>query len=325
MTWSIIPFDDSYRQLWDDWCAGAVNGTFLHTRRFLSYHGSRFADASVMVFHDGRLAGVLPAALAPGNPKKVVSHPGATYGGVVHNGRMGGEKMLAAMRAIVDHYRTLGVETLLYKVVPNAYAQVPSQDDLYALFRLRAQLVRRDLSSTIDLSNRLPLTDLRKRSLKKALKQVTLSAESRFLPDLWNVLSENLARKHEAKPVHSMGELRLLIDLFPENISIRCALQDENVVAGIVVFHSPVVWHAQYIASSEVGYDVSALDAVFAASIEEAGNTGARYFDFGISNESGGLVLNEGLYNFKSGFGGGGMVHDFYEVDIACSAQTRTA
>jgi hypothetical protein len=43
---------------------------------------------------------------------------------------------------------------------------------------------------------------------------------------------------------------------------------------------------------------------------------GARYFDFGVSNEQGGQILNEGLYRFKMSFGAGGVVHEFYEVAL---------
>ena len=103
---------------------------------------------------------------------------------------------------------------------------------------------------------------------------------------------------------------------FPEQIQVRCALMDEVVEAGIVLFNSPRVWHAQYIAASETAYKVSALDAIFDVSITEALSAGARYFDFGTSNEDSGKVLNDGLYRYKSEFGGGGVVHEFYELTL---------
>lgn len=312
----IRPFDPSQEQLWDAWCADAVNATLLHTRRFLSYHGERFRDASVLVHEGDKLVGVMSAAVAPADAALVVSHPGATYGGVVHDGRLTGERMLAAFEAISAFYRSQGFERLLYKALPHLYHTVPAQDDLYALFRLDARRVRCDLSSTIDLKNRRPLSDRRRRSLKKALKSVVMSDDMALLPQLWSVLQGNLERKHGARPVHSLEEITLLSQRFAQEIQIRCAVVDGTVVAGVLLFVSANVWHAQYIASSEAGYAVSALDAVFDAVIAEAGAQGARYFDFGISNENGGRVLNEGLYGFKSEFGGGGMVHEFYELTL---------
>ena len=43
---------------------------------------------------------------------------------------------------------------------------------------------------------------------------------------------------------------------------------------------------------------------------------GLQDFDFGISTEAEGMILNEGLYRFKSEFGGGGVVHEFYEMRL---------
>jgi hypothetical protein len=42
----------------------------------------------------------------------------------------------------------------------------------------------------------------------------------------------------------------------------------------------------------------------------------ARYFDFGVSNEKQGWMLNEGLYRFKASFGAGGVAQEFYEVTL---------
>jgi hypothetical protein len=39
-----------------------------------------------------------------------------------------------------------------------------------------------------------------------------------------------------------------------------------------------------------------------------------HYFDFGISNERGGRILNEGLADYKEGFGARAVAHDFYEL-----------
>ncbi|WP_293600279.1 GNAT family N-acetyltransferase [Polynucleobacter sp. 39-46-10] len=256
----------------------------------------------------------MPAARARHDSTLVVSHPGATYGGIVHQGWLNGERMIEALEQLKAYYRECGYTKFLYKPLPHGYASVPSQDDLYALFRLGAQRVRCDLSCAIELSARRTPSERRRRGLKKALKAVTLVNGSEQLVGLWDVLAKNLERKHDASPVHSLAELTLLLERFPENIQVRTATIDGVVEAGVVLFSSTNVWHAQYIASSEIGYGVSALDAVFESAIDAARNRGARYFDFGTSNEQGGLVLNDGLYRFKSEFGGGGMAHEYYEL-----------
>src|SRR4051794_9530246 len=97
----------------DEFVARAPMATFLHSRRFLSYHGDRFRDLSLAVLDESqRLAGLFAAAQDPGSEHRVVSHPGLTYGGLVHDGRLGGERMIEALGAICSHYRQQGFGTL---------------------------------------------------------------------------------------------------------------------------------------------------------------------------------------------------------------------
>lgn len=312
----VVPYTAAESDRWDSFCAMAVNATLLQTRRFLSYHGSRFADRSLLILDDGVLVGVLPAAESLQDASVVASHPGATFGGLVHQGRLRGTRMIEALQACAAHLRAQGCHTLLYKAVPHIYHLGPAQDDLYALFRLGARRSRCDLSSTIDLANRSPASDRRRRSLKKARKVVELTRAPELLAPLWAVLDDNLRRKHGASPVHSLAEIEDLRDRFPRQIDLRCATIAGRLEAGVVFFRSPTVWHAQYIAASEAANEACALDAVFEDAIREASEAGARFFDFGTSNEQAGTVLNEGLYRFKTEFGGGGVAYEHYELSL---------
>lgn len=312
----VEPFTEARSLDWDRFCDGALNATILHTRRFLSYHGDRFKDRSVMLFKGDSLVGVLPAAEHPHDAKLVVSHPGATYGGLVHNGHLVGERTIEALSAIADTFRAQGYTALQYKALPPTYTGVPTQDDLYALFRMGAVRTRCDLSSTICLTDRRARPERRRRALKKALNQVSVEWDALAWPDAWQLIADNLARKHGASPVHSSDELLLLHQRFPEHIRVASAKCGQTPVAAVVLFNARRVWHAQYIASSELGYDSHALDAIFEAAIAKAAEAGASYFDFGTSNEDGGMVLNTGLYQFKTEFGGGGVAHEIYQLNI---------
>jgi len=314
---NVRPCSPNDADAWDDFCQDSLQATLLHTRRFLSYHGDRFVDRSLIIEEDDKWVAVLPAAISPADNTLVVSHPGITYGGVIHQGYLRGERMIDALTAIRQHYQSLGLIRLLYKAVPTFYHQAAAQDDLYALFRLGAQRTRCDLSSTLDLQHRLPVSERRRRSLKKATKAGVGVVEGvQCLTALWEVLSENLERKHGMSPVHKLDEIMLLAERFPENIRCVCGVVNDTVVAGTLLFITPTTYHAQYIASSETGYDVSALDAIFEYCIQTAQQNGKRWFDFGISTEESGLVLNDGLYRFKSEFGAGGAVHEFFELAL---------
>ena len=176
---------------------------------------------------------------------------------------------------------------------------------------------RCDLSCTIDLSNRREPGSRRKRGLKKALKLgVEVAEGARFIDEFWTVLEYNLERKLGQKPVHSSDEIRYLSSLFPENIRFIVGLLDQKVVAGITLFCNRSVTRAQYIASDAVGHEVSALDAVLERAIVQARAEGRRYFDFGTSNSEEGQHLSTSLYQFKLEFGGGGVPHESYDLDL---------
>jgi hypothetical protein len=317
MSITIVPYNCKYEKDWNEFCKDALNATLLHTRDFLSYHNDRFRDLSVLIYESGKLSGIFPAAESLTDCKLVVSHPGATFGGVAHQGRLAGTRMIETMTNLGNYYRGMGYHRLHYKAVPFIYAKSPMQDDIYALFRLGAQRVRCDLSCAIDLSNRRPASKRRIRGLKKAKKFATLSSDPALLNKAWDVVADNLSRKHVATPVHTLTELQLLRDRFQKQIIVRSALIDGQVEASVIFFNTPNVWHAQYIAASERAYDISALDYIFEASINEATLEGVKYFDFGTSNEDDGKVLNDGLFRFKSEFGGGGVAHEFYELSLA--------
>ncbi len=313
----VLPYSDDAAE-WDNMIPRCPMATFLHTRRFLTYHQDRFKDMSLLLKDERQCTRALfPAAVDPSGEGGVVSHPGITFGGLLHDGELYGEKMIEAIEVVKDHYAKQGFHTLRYKAVPPIYHQAPAQDDLYALFRAGATRYRCDLSCAIDLDHRLPISERRKRGQKKAGKSGVLISEGyRFVSSLWRVLEDNLDRKFQLRPVHSIEEITKLHSLFPENIEFVVATIDSQVVAGIVLFVTPLVVHVQYTASSETGQKVSALDAVFEYSIEKARARGARYFDFGISTEKDGQYLNASLYQYKSEFGAGGVVHEFYELNL---------
>lgn len=304
---------------WERLIAAAPMGTLLHTRRFLSYHGPRFEDSSVVLRDQrGDLVGILPAAYQSGSHDVVVSHPGATFGGLVHDGTLRGASLVAAMVAVTEHLRSLGVARLRYAAVPWIYHQRPAADDLYALFVLGANRYRCDLSCAVALDVGARLSSRRRRALRKAHKaSVQIEAGTSLADEFWPVVEDNLAQKHGARPTHSLAEFKMLLERCADEIEIVVARIGQEIAGGVVLFLSPTVAHAQYIASTTDGNRLGALDAVFDYCIRRAADSGRRIFDFGTSNREEGRVLNTSLYEFKAQFGGGGVVHEFYELDLS--------
>jgi hypothetical protein len=311
----VVPFTPDDSERWDELVEQAPMATFLHTRRFLSYHGDRLDDMSLLLAdEDGTLRAVFPAALDPADPSSVVSHPGASYGGLVHDGRLYAEDVREALGAAFAHYTERGLRVLRYKPVPHIYHRAPSGDDVWALNALGATRVGCALSCAIDLAARRAPSSRRVRSLRKALREgVGVSEDPTLTRAFWRVLESTLERRHSTRPVHTVEEIELLRGRFPDAIGLVVGLLDGEVVAGIVLFRTPRVSHIQYMASSERGMEVGALDAVAERCLELAEGEGARYFDFGTSMEDRGDRLQSGLHRFKAEFGGGGVMHECYE------------
>jgi hypothetical protein len=317
-----IPSVRAYRHAdtgaWECLVSRSCNGTFLHTRGFVSYHGDRFCDRSLLLEdRRGSVVGVFPAAENPANHEMVVSHPGLSYGGLVHDGLVRGASMIGALEGISQYYRHLGYRKLRYKAVPLIYHSTPADDDLYALFRLGAHRYRSDLSATIDLANRGRVTQRRIRSRRRALAEGVFTEENwDAVAVFWRVLELNLARRHGVSPVHSLAEMRMLHDRFPKEILLIVAWIGEELVGGAVLFAAGHVLHMQYTATTERGRDACATDLVMEHAIELAAGRGCRFFDFGVCTVGQGRTLNQDLYRFKASFGAGGVTYDHYELDL---------
>jgi hypothetical protein len=318
MSVTVRQYREQDADAWDKLTSESWNGTFLHTRRFLAYHGDRFQDLSIVVEDVGeRLVGVFPAALHPEHADTGVSHPGLTYGGVVHRGALRGVALLEVLQDICALYRRMGLRRLRYKPVPYIYHTVPSADDLYALFRLEAVRYRCELSAAIDLDAYQKPSKLRRRDLAKARKaDLSITSGPECLDQFWPVLEANLKAKHDTRPVHTLDEITYLQNRFPEQIRCIIGTLGRRVVAGVVLFQTPRVVHVQYSASTAEGNAVGASTAVMNYAVGEGIHPRARYFDFGVSNEKQGWMLNEGLYRFKASFGAGGVAQEFYEVTL---------
>lgn len=301
------------RAEWNQFVDEAKNGVFLFDRGYMDYHADRFTDHSLMFLDDDRLVALLPASE---RDDALVSHGGLTYGGVITGRRMTTPVMLAIFDAIRAYLREQRLAGLVYKVVPHIYHDVPAEEDLYALFVHDARLVRRDLSSTILLADRVAVTKGRKSSVGAARKRGLVVGQSDDFHAFMKVEEAHLARRYGVKPVHTGEELTLLAGRFPQAIKLFAASLENELLGGIVVYESRQVAHAQYIAATEAGKQAGALDLVMDHLLTSV-YPSKRYFDFGISTERGGRELNTGLVAYKESYGARATVYDVYEIDAA--------
>lgn len=306
---------------WNSFLAQAKNATFLFHRDFMEYHQDRFEDFSLLVFENQKIKAVLPGN-KQGN--SIHSHQGLTYGGLVYEGNTKLASVIEIFKTILFFLKENEFEKLYFKTIPSIYHLKPAEEILYSLFLAEAKLVRRDSLSVIDLSQEKNISKIRKRGVQKAISNQLVLKEENDFEYFWNeILIPNLANKHDAKPVHSIAEIKHLKALFPNNIHQFNVYSDTKIVAGATIFETETVAHCQYISKNEKQGNLGSLDYLFQYLIEER-FAGKKFFDFGISNENQGKNLNEGLSYWKESFGAGTIIHDFYEVDTANYSKLET-
>lgn len=296
-------------QQWDAIVRGVRQRHFFFEHGYLSYHADRFPDASLIVLRKGHPIAALPASR---DGDEVVSHGGLTFGGLLCAPAVGAGLAVQALGAALDAWRTDGVRRVIFKPVPHIYHLAPAEEELFALQVHGATLAARHVSQAIRSGGDVPWSDERRRAVRRGRESGVQLGRSDAIEEFMELLARALWRRHGVAPVHTAAEMRLLAVRFPDAIKLFEARSDGELVAGVLIYETPAVAHAQYIAASERGHELRAQDALFAHLIEFEYAT-KPWFDFGISNERDG-TLNAGLARNKEGFGARSVVYDRYAL-----------
>ena len=308
-SYRITQYQESDYNHWNAFVGQAKNATFLFHRDFMEYHKDRFEDFSLLVFD--KLVAILPANRVG---DKVFSHQGLTYGGLVYEENIRLASVIQILKVILSYLSKNSIATIQIKMLPSIYHGKPAEELNYALFLVEAQLIRRDSLAVIDLSKPFEFSKIRKRGIQKGISKKLIIKEVNNFELFWNqVLIPNLDLKHDVKPVHTVDEIQLLKSSFENNIKQFNVYHNDKIVAGATIFETENVAHCQYISRHEEEDNLGSLDFLFNHLINHV-FIHKRFFDFGISNESQGRVLNNGLSYWKKSFGANCVVHDFYEV-----------
>ena len=299
---------------WDEFVRASKNGTFLFLRGYMDYHRHRFTDESLMIRDDdGRLLALLPASR---HGATVASHRGLTYGGFVTDATMKTPRMLELFECVLAFLKGRGVAALEYKTIPHIYHRLPAEEDRYALFLANASVTRRALLTVVRADERPVPQERRLRGARRARQHGLSVGPSSDLAAYWQVVTDRLRASHDTTPVHTLREIQALYERFPEHMKLfACRTPEGEMVAGVLVYESARVAHCQYVAASDRGLEMQALDLLFTELL--GGEYATKpYFDFGTSDEEDGRALKQGLVEQKEGFGARAVVHDHYRIDL---------
>ena len=319
---SICRYTQNKQTEWDEFVKVSKNGTFLFLRAYMDYHSDRFHDHSLMYYNEkGKLIAVLPSNTQHLSPNtQFHSHQGLTYGGFVLSPGIHISEVGELFGLTISYLKENGFSEWRYKQIPYIYHLIPSQEEDYWLWRYNAVEVTCNMMTVIDYNSTVnDISSSRKRTyFNKLMRQgytVVMDADIR---DFWPILEANLMERFGSHPVHSLSEITLLKQRFPDNI-VCCIVKDPNgtTIAGTLLFITQQVVRTQYISASHEGKRCNALDYLMLTLIRHyKDNPQYRYFEFGTSMAEDGINLNEGLILQKENFGGRAVACKIYTISI---------
>jgi len=304
---------------WDDYIAGADNGTIFHTRRFLSYHPpQRFNDHSLVFRRKNSVRAVFPAVEVQMDKDKVLySHRGSSFGGFVYRDA-GIRDAFDLAEDLKQYAKAAGFTKIIMTLPPLVYMTRYSNYVDFALLQNGFRYMKREITSVLQLPDSaediLPMFKAEARTAtRKSIKQGVEVRLSDEYEAYYEILKRNLKLRHNVTPTHTLEELQKLAALFPQQIQLWGAYLDGQMIAGVVNFIcTDKVALAFYISDDKTYQQYRAVNNLFYHIFKWAVQQGLRFFDFGI------FTVNEdpnwGLGKFKESFGARGLFRDTFEL-----------
>ena len=328
--YQIYKYKDNYQQEWDDFVMNkSINGTFLQTRRFLSYHPEdRFTDTSYIIYDEkGNIVAICPACVKYEEGKQIFfSHSGSTYGGIVFSKRiLKTNKLITLFKELEDKWKEEKYDKIILKQTPLLFSNIQDEVIEYVLYYLNYKRYT-ELNMYIDLKeysdNILSEFAQGKRTqINKCIRdgwyyeKITRKCDIERLHDLLSITLE----KYDKKPIHTVDEL---YDFQCNRLSEECecfgAFFEGKMVGASLMFYfrKANVAHTQYLCADPEYNAWSPMSYMYYAMIKEAKSKNFNKLSWGIVTEDMGKYLNEGLASSKERFGSRHSLNYTYEKEF---------
>lgn len=326
MSIHIEPYTPAHQEAWEAFVKDSRNGTLFHTRRFLAYHPEgAYKDASLLLYKDDHLVAVLPAAVVEDNGKKMlVSHPGASYGGLVLSSKYGMKETGEMVDALMAYARVEGFAGIRFlRLPPPSVRRAYSDDQEYWLYQKNWKMFRYELATSLFLQGITEETLLEtyegkcRNAVRQGMKGGATVSVSDDVDQFWPVLEETLNARHGTKPTHTLEAFKALQASCPGEARLIAAEHEGKIIAGIVfvTLHSKALY-TLYIAQNFAFQQLRPLPLLVHELAKLALIEKRDVLHFGISTEDGGKEVNEGLFFFKESFGGVSVRRESWECTL---------
>ena len=295
---------------WDTIVKDSDNGTLLHMRSFLSYHGDRFAEQieDFGVLRRGKLIGVLRLGVENRDQTRIARAPiGSSFGGPVTRHRLelhDTEMLCGALRELVERE---GWDRMHIRFAPDCYSKNSDETLEYSLIRNGFQPVDWEVSTVIKLEHD---QDAQWRRIKARYRNVISKSGKDWkvmndvsVEEFYPILLEDKERHDNAKPTHTLAELKLLKERFPEQIKMDVGVHEDGSRAGICYFElTPTIAMTFYLSQEDEAVGKNGVRVLLWDGLKRYVDGRFEYLDLGTST-IGLEIQNIGVSRFKETFG----------------------
>ena len=307
---------------WDDFVNQSNNGTIFHLRSFLSYHIQRsFLDHSLIFEKNGKIIAIFPSALVEKDGKaSLISHPGTSVGSCVVPENIAFVDTLDITKKLADYAEFHKIHRIQMTLPPIVYSRRVSQYMDFAYQQIGFTYIKREITSILFLENTIDgclnkFKSTHRTAVRKAEKSGIIIRQTEDFEEFYTILKKNLSIRHNVFPTHSLSELVILKELYPDKINLFGAYLENEMIAGVINFivNERVVL-AFYISHDKSYQELRPINLLFYKIFDWAIQNEFKVFDFGI------FTVNEkpnmGLARFKENFGASGVFRDVVELKL---------
>jgi len=304
------------------------NCTIFHRPVFLAYHDkAKFNSMKEFSFRHfvfrnekSNITAFIPGAeYLSGENKRTYKTPFySSYGGIVYDNQLKFDDFEKIIDLFLDNLRADNFNEIFFTQTADCYCGDQSEKNNYISYILKLKgfdltniemiLVK---NTEGDFTGNFHSTI--QRQIKQALKNdLVFKAEKEIPCESYKLLEKSQTRLG-GKPTHSFEELKIIQDLFPENIITFSTLHKGKVISGIIgLLGNQNTLNTFYIYDDEEQRELKGMQFTYYNVLNWAKDRNIKYVDFGPATF--GLKPHYSLINYKEKYGSIPMLRNTYIV-----------
>ena len=326
----ILKYNQNMKNDWDLFVSKSFNGTIFQKRQFLSYHVNRkFDDCSLLFKKRGKIIAIIPAATVKYKNKKTLSsHPGASFGGIVHN-NISFDDCDKVVELLELFCKENSYDDIFMVQTPSIYNKHHQNELVDYVMKINAYDNNEYyISNVLNIENNiqnqiLKIVKNKKRTVSYyngLLKKYNITFKwVDCFDEFYPILVKN-KKKHNSEPTHSLDELEILKSRFPDDILQLMLYTNKRPIAGMTIFKANNKGAILFYSMFDYEYNkMQPIPHLMHYILDWAKNSGLAFIDYGVSHlpqASNPLAPSRSLIKFKEEFGCFGVVRNAYRKKI---------